>query len=224
MELMGMEREMTGLYLSGHPMDDYRERAKTAGATAIGAILADFAAEDGPHRFRDGQNIKVAGIVNSHKTRTTKNNSLMAYAEIEDHSGSMELIIFQRGLDNGGNYLADNNAILASGRISVRDEKAPQVMVDSIRPLSDLDAAQPRTQQEAQTPQQSARKLFIRLRSDDAAAVRRTELLLEFFPGDDAAVLYYSDLKKQRTGRCMIHNALVKELSERLGAENVVVK
>ena len=62
-----MERETTGLYLTGHPMDDYRDRARDVGAVAIGAILNDFA-EGNPQRFRDGQEVLIAGVVTSYKT------------------------------------------------------------------------------------------------------------------------------------------------------------
>ena len=222
MELMSMEREMTGLYLTGHPMDDYRDRAKAAGATRIGAILEDFSGEDGPQRFADGQQISLAGIVGSIKKRTTKNNSMMAYVTLEDDSGFMELIVFQRGLDNGGNYLQDNAAILVKGRISVRDEKEPQLMVDSIRPLSDLDPVATPTAAPAADTQ--GKKLFLKLRSTDEASLRHIDLLLEMFPGEDVMVQYFADLKKQRSTKCIIHPALIRELKERLGEENVVVK
>ena len=137
-ERMTMEKEMTGLYLSGHPMDEYRAAVRAVGAVPIGAILNDFAAEDGPHTFSDNQYVTVAGIIASQRTRTTKNNSLMCYAMLEDDSGSMELILFQRALDQCGAYVAVNQAVLVRGKISLRDEKEAQIMVDSLRPLSDL--------------------------------------------------------------------------------------
>ena len=216
-ELMAMEREMTGLYLSGHPMDDYRDKVKRLGAAPIGSIMSDFAREEGPERYADGQQITVAGIVASHKTRTTKNNSMMAYVNLEDDSGFIELIVFQRALDQGGAYLKDNNAILVQGRISVRDEKEPQIMVDSIRPLSDLDPIQGQ-------PQKQPRKLYLKLDSTDRKALRKIDLLLEMFPGEDILVQYFSDLNKQRSAPCLVRDALVKELKALLGGENVVVK
>mgnify|MGYP003335524901 CR=1 FL=1 len=93
---MMLEKEVTGMYLTGHPMDEYREAVRRAGVTAIGAVMGDFASEDGPARFEDGQIITVAGVVGNVKTRTTKNNSLMSYIQFEDDTGSMELIAFQR--------------------------------------------------------------------------------------------------------------------------------
>jgi len=136
-EIMAMEKETTGLYLSGHPMDEYRAAVRKIGAVPIGTVVSDFASEE-PHRFSDNQYITLAGVVSSVKTRTTRNNSLMSYIMLEDDTGSMELIAFQKALDSGGAYVHDNSAIIVKGRISLRDEKDAQLMVDSIRPLSDL--------------------------------------------------------------------------------------
>ncbi|MBQ7144278.1 MAG: DNA polymerase III subunit alpha, partial [Oscillospiraceae bacterium] len=139
-ELLSMEREMTGLYLSGHPMDAYRETARRQGATPIGAVVSDFAEESGPRRFNDGQYLNLAGVVRAYKTRATRNGSMMAYATLEDDSGSMELVIFQRTLDEARAYLREGAVLLARGRISARDEKDPQLTVDSVVPLSAADA------------------------------------------------------------------------------------
>ncbi|MBP3318693.1 MAG: DNA polymerase III subunit alpha, partial [Ruminiclostridium sp.] len=122
-KLMTMEKEVTGLYLSGHPMDAYRETARNQGAVSIGLMLEDFAQADGPTHFQDGQKIALAGVVSASKTKTTKNNSLMAYVTIEDDTGSVELLAFSRVLEESGAYLQVNTPILATGRISVRDEK-----------------------------------------------------------------------------------------------------
>ena len=222
-ELMSMEREMTGLYLSGHPMDGYRDAVRRLRATPIGSILADFAGEGGPQRFADGQNITVAGIVSSYKTRTTKNNSMMAYVDLEDDSGSMELIMFQRALDTGRACLKENAAVVVQGRISVRDEKEPQITVDSIRPLADVaGAGAPAAAARPEAPPRQ--KLYVRMDSTDAKRLRKLELLLEMFPGDTQMVLYFKDSGKRLGASCILHSALLRELREMLGEENVVVK
>ena len=221
-ELMSMEREMTGLYLSGHPMDGYRETANRLGAVPIGAILGDFAGETGPERFADGQNITVAGIIGGYKTRTTKNNTLMAYVTLEDDSGSMELLMFQRALDTGRQYLKDNAAVLARGRISVRDEKEPQIMVDSLQPLTDADDGAPPAP--PPEPQPQRKTLWLKLSGEEPKRMRRIELLLEMFPGRDRMVLYFADSGKRLGADCVIHPALLRELRDMLGDQNVVVK
>ena len=217
-ELMAMEKEMTGLYLSGHPMDEYRDAARHAGAVPIGPILDDFANEAGPQEYMDGQHVTLAGVVESSRTRTTKNGTLMAYIQLEDDTGTMELLAFQRALDTGGGYVAANAALLVSGRISVRDEKEPQLMVDTIRPLSDLgpggtDEAPPKE-----------RKLWLRLPSYDAKVMRRIELLCEMFPGRERMIVVFADTGRRVGAECGIHPSLVGELGEMLGSGNVVVK
>ena len=226
-EKMTMEKEVTGLYLTGHPMDEYRDAVRKIGAAPIGAIISDFASTDGPARYADNQYVTVAGVVSSTKTRTTKNNSLMSYITLEDDTGSMELIAFQKALDSGGGYVRDNAALIIRGRISVRDEKEPQIMVDSIRPLSDIGTmAQPaREQRSAPAPQPPAdQKLWVKLPGADDARLHKIELILTMFPGTQQMIIWCEREKKRIGARCLLHPALVQELKELLGDENVVVK
>ena len=217
-ELMSMERETTGLYLTGHPMDEYRDAARQAGAVNIGAILADFAEDSGPERFADEQLVTVAGIISGKRTRTTRNGTLMAYVQLEDDTGTIELLAFQRVLDNCGGYIAENAAVVARGRISVRDEKEPQIVVDSLRPISDaVDRAA------MQPKRRGPGKLWVRLPGQSARVMRRIELLLEMFPGEDKLILYFSDSGKRLGASCVIHPALVEELENMAGEDNVKV-
>ena len=212
-ELMSMEKETTGLYLSGHPMDQYRELAKRFGAVTIGSILSDFGGENGPREYRDDQRVSIAGVISTYRTRTTRNNTLMAYVTLEDDTASMELLCFSRTLDESGGYIRENSAILATGKISARDEKEPQLMVDSIRPLGDLEQAAG-----------GGGTLYLRLPSREDPRTRKVRLALSFFPGEQQVVLYFTDCKKRIGSHCQIHPTLVKDLTERLGQENVVVK
>jgi DNA polymerase-3 subunit alpha len=219
-ERMAMEKEMTGLYLSGHPMDEYRDAVRRSGAVPIGAIMNDFSSEEGPQTFSDNQPVVVAGVIDSHRTRTTKNNSLMCYIQLEDDTGSMELLAFQKALETGAGYLMNNAAILVRGRISVRDEKAPQLMVDEIVPISDLGArSEPGPERAA--PEQ---KLWVRLPSRFDPMLKRIELILKMFPGQQQMVLWSEREQKRIGARCLIHEGLILELQEMLGRENVVVK
>ena len=83
-EVMAKEKDVTGLYLSGHPMDEYREAVRKAGVTPIGFLMEDFSSDDGPHTYSDGQLLTLAGIVDTVKTKTTKSSSLMSYVRLED--------------------------------------------------------------------------------------------------------------------------------------------
>ena len=219
-ELMTMEKEVTGLYLSGHPMDAYRKLARNHGAIPIASVLEDFAQPDGPTRFQDGERINLAGVVSAAKTKTTKNNSLMAYVTLEDDTGSMELLAFSRVLEESGNYLQVNLPILVYGRISVRDEKAPQLMCDRVTPLNQV----PDQPLHPGNPAERTGKLYLRFDNENDPRFQRIKNLLILFPGNQQAVLYLSDTGRRLGARCQLHPALLEELRELLGEENVVLK
>ncbi|MGE4353907.1 MAG: DNA polymerase III subunit alpha [Oscillospiraceae bacterium] len=219
-EMMAMERETTGLYLTGHPMDEYREAVKSVGAVPIGKILADFAENPGGGRFKDNQPVVLAGVVASAKTRTVKNNSLMAYVMLEDDTGSVELIAFQRALDNGGGYVKENAPIIVRGRIALRDEAEVQIMADSFRPMSDVDAFP------GEEPHQKKATLFVKVTEETETKLNKLENVLVMFPGNDklVQVRYKNGRKKLLAAKCLIHDALVDELREMFGDDNVVLK
>ncbi|MEG2367861.1 MAG: DNA polymerase III subunit alpha [Oscillospiraceae bacterium] len=217
-ELMTMEKETTGLYLSGHPMDEYRVAARQAGAVSIGAVLLDFAAEGGAKTFSDGQFITLAGVIEHVKTQTTRNNSLMAYIRLEDATGSMELIAFARVLDVSGGYVKENVPVVVKGRISIRDEKEPQLMVETLRPMTDSDPL------DASEPPKKEQTLWLKLKSQNDPRLKRIELILQMFEGEDRMVICFEDTKKRLGASCQIHDALVKEMREMLGDNNVVLK
>ena len=146
----------------------------------------------------------------------------MAYVTLEDATGAMELLAFQRALDDGGGYLKENAALLVRGRISVRDEKEPQILVDSFRPLTDLDA--PPGDRARQGGGQGPKKLYARLPSREDPALARIQLILQMFPGEDQLILCFADSKKRLAAACIAHRALVAELQEMLGEDNVVLK
>jgi len=223
-ERMRMEKETTGLYLSGHPMDEYREMAKRHGAVRIGDILSAFTGEDAGKSFKDEQRVALVGIVSAYKTKTTRNNSLMAYITLEDDTGDIELLAFARVLDQDGAYIAENNPVVVRGKISVRDEKDPQILVDQIRPVGDLGGSGLPSVEAKQRERAEAQKLYVRLPNEQDPAYAKIRLILTMFPGDEQIVLYLQDADKRLAARCVIHPALVDELREMLGAENVVVK
>ena len=218
LEKMALEKETTGLYLSGHPMDGYRDAVRRIGAVPLGTLLGDLASDDGEHRFADNQLVTVAGVVASSKTRTTRNNTLMSYIQLEDDTGSMELMAFQRALDSGGAYIKDNAALVIKGRISIRDEKEPQIVVESIRPLSDMNAPG------SNAPPPAEKKLWVKLDSETDPILDRIKLVLTMFPGTQQMIIYCDREKKRIGTRCLIHEGLVAELQELLGEKNVVVK
>ena len=220
-ELMTMEKATTGLYLSGHPMDHYRDAVRKLHAPTIVSIIEDFSRENGPERFTDGQRITIAGVITSSKTKTTKNNSLMAYVMVEDDTASMELLCFSRVLETCGAYMKENQAVVVKGRLSVRDEKAPQIMCDSIYPLSTVEGGIPEPQPRQEAPGET---LFLKFPSIDDPAIRHMKLVFQMFPGKSVVKMVMADTRKVYVTQALLHPALVQEAQETLGHENVVVK
>ena len=218
-ELLAMEKETAGLYLSGHPMDEYRAAVRRAGIVPIGAILTDSASESEKKTYPDGAVVTVAGVVQSSRTRTTKSNTLMSYINLEDDTGAMELIAFQRALDTGSVYIKDNAPIIVRGRISMRDEKEPQLMADSIRPIADLGKLKP------EPPRPNAdSKLWVKLPGEDDPRLARIELILTMFPGQQQMIIYLEREKRRIGAKCLIHPSLIAELKELCGDANVFLE
>ena len=217
-ELMDMEKEATGLYLSGHPMDDYRNYLKNTHVEAISAVLDQ---ESG--RFQDGQVISVAGIVQSVKMKTTKNNSMMAYVTLEDDAASMEMLAFSNVLGQYGGYLKENTAVVVTGRVSIREEKDPQLVINAARLLSDYADGTIPAQPAAPRAVRGSR-LYLRLPSEGSTAYRKTRAILNMFPGEVQAVVYFADTKLRRGALCALDEDMLRELQRLLGDENVIVK
>lgn len=155
-ELMQMEKETVGLYLSGHPLDEYRTRLRAAGVTPILRILQSFEENDG--FFHDGQNVRIAGMVEEIRRKTTRNGSMMAYVTLEDDTAAMELLTFSNVLERSGSLLTENAAVVAEGRISVRDEKAPQLVVNRFDPLESFTKQAPPPMAAAPRPLRRSRR------------------------------------------------------------------
>ena len=220
-EQMHMEKEPTGLYLSGHPMTDWRPTAQRGGAVPIHEIMDDFASEDGPVRFADGQNVTVAGIVTSSRTRTTKNNTLMAYVVVEDETAAIELLCFSRTIDQCGSYMAVNTPVLVKGRLSVRDEKPPQIMCDSIYPL---EQSIPVGEEHRPAAPKERSVIYLRVPSMDSREFRHISLVMTMFEGDTPLKVRVADTGKMLGTTCLDHPAFLQECREWLGQENVVVR
>ncbi|MBQ5814086.1 MAG: DNA polymerase III subunit alpha, partial [Clostridia bacterium] len=120
-ELLSMEKETTGLYLSGHPMDELAPLAKKVGAVPIGKIHA--AQDQENSEYPDGSYVTLCGVVASVKMKVTKNHTNMAYVVIEDLSGSIEMLIFEKALATAGQYLSPDSSVVVYGRVSAREDE-----------------------------------------------------------------------------------------------------
>jgi DNA polymerase-3 subunit alpha len=222
-ELMAMEKETTGIYLSGHPMDDYRKFLKNTHVLPISTLMG----EDCP--VRDEQIVSVAGIIQAVKMKSTRNNSMMAYVTVEDDTASMEMLAFSNVLSQYGGYLRENEAVVITGRLSLRDDKDPQIVINRARPISDFAQHSEEVQTESQpqsrrAPQILTGKLYLKLPTEASAEYHKVKAILNMFPGSSDAVHYFADTKLRRGTRCALAENMLLELKNLLGNENVVVK
>ena len=215
---MNMEKETTGIYLSGHPMDDYRPYLRNTHVVTI-ATLMD---EECP--YADDQIVSVAGIVQSVKMKTTRSNSMMAYVTVEDDTASIEMLAFSNVLSQYGGYLKENQPVVVTGRLSIRDEKEPQIVVNRARPISDYADGSAEPEREVPKPTRMAGTLYLRLPSQDGKLFPKIKAILNMFPGENQAVLYFADTKLRLGTRCQLAQSMLDELKNVLGEGNVVLK
>ena len=216
-DLMLMEKETTGIYLSGHPMDDYRHYLKNTHVVPIAALTEEESV------YQDDQIVSIAGIVQSVKMKTTRNNSMMAYVTVEDDTASLEMLAFSNVLSQYGSYLQENLPVVVTGRLSLRDDKEPQIVVNRARPISDF--AQERIEPEPVRPAApAAGTLYLRLPTESGSLFPKVRAIINMFPGSSSVVVYFADTKQRRGARCSLDGRMLAELRDILGEENVVVK
>ena len=219
-ELMAMEKETTGIYLSGHPMDDYRKLLKNTHVIPIGELM------DEENHYEDNQMVSVAGIVQTVKTKSTRNNSVMAYVTVEDDTAAIEMLAFSSVLSQYGELLKENAAVVITGRLSLRDDKEPQILINRVRRISDYAAQPERPEVPCQAPQEPPknRTLYLRLPGEEGKLYPKIRAILNMFPGTEKAVLFFEDTRARRGTQCSLGENMLAELKNVLGEANVVVK
>ena len=217
-DLMLMEKETTGIYLSGHPMDDYRHALKGTYVIPIGNLLD----EESP--YQDDQIISVAGIVQNFKMKTTRNNSTMCYVTVEDDTAAIEMLAFSNVISQYGNYIRENAPVVITGRLSLRDDKDPQIVINRVRPMSDFTDRVVREPEDVVSHPQIMGTLYLRLNSESDPAFRKVKAIINMFPGERKAVVYFADTKLRRGAQCDLNQYMLQELRNLLGEENVVIK
>ena len=218
-DMMTMEKETTGIYISGHPMDDYRSLLKNTYVVPVGTLMGD------ENPYRDDSIISVAGIVQSVKMKTTRNNSMMAYVTIEDDTASIEMLAFSNVLSQYGGYLRENSAVVITGRLSIRDEKEPQIIINRARPISDFEENVPAAELvRIPTCNTSAGKLYLQLNSEGDPRYQKVKAILNMFPGAGQVVLFFADTRNRRGTQANLDERMLEELKNVLGDSNVVLK
>ncbi len=215
-ELRLMEKETTGIYLSGHPMDDFRPYLKKTRVVPIGRLLA----EDCP--YQDDQVVSVAGVVETVKMKTTRNNSIMCYVTVEDDTGGIEMLAFSRTIDQYGGYLRENEPVVITGKFSIRDDKDPQILINRVRPMSDFTTEMPPDEDANEVVPDGT--LYLRLPSEQDPRFEKCKAILAMFPGNNPVVVYFSDTSVRRGSRCGLYKIMLRELYRLLGEDNVILR
>lgn len=146
-ELLSIEKEMLGIYLSGHPLEKMRsqiEAQTTINSIDLRAIEEQMFSsiedpemmmtrQSGKTKYKDGQTVKYAGIISSIKKKYTKNNKIMAFVTIEDLYGMAEIIVFENAYINAGKSLVEESIVMVEGRLSIREDDATTIIANEIK-------------------------------------------------------------------------------------------
>ena len=220
-ELLKMEKEVSGLYLSGHPLDGYRQQIQKIGACRIADLMGEEA------RRYDGKHVNIVCAVIKSKFMTTRSNTMMAFTNVEDLSGTMEIIVFPKVLADCRSALQDNAVVVINGRVSVKEEENAKLVAEKITPIEEYSAngaAAPRPAQD-----KPARKgMYLKVPSRSCPQFAKVENLLSIFEGSLPVYIYFEDQKQltlaPRNLWSMEHELLTCELKRILGDGNVAFK
>ena len=219
--MLSMEKEMLGLYISGHPLEEYKSELQ-ASVTITTAELTPDNEEDAQDIERnselDGKRVTMGGIIVSVKQKTTKTNNMMAFVELEDLYGTLEIIVFPKIYERVKSLLVQDTIVLVEGRISQKEEEAAKIICDAVKPLKKY----------------AGKKLYIRINTDlQPEIVEQLKKVLIEYKGEQPVILVNEANKDNGKGRVMkadrsiwvdINDKLLNELKEVAGSDCVAVK
>ncbi len=220
--LLTFEKEVLGVYISGHPLESYQSLLKKYATN----ITTDFYREENGEGEKDGgltdeesikvrenERVTIGGMITEKRVKYTKNNQMMAYVTLEDLVGSVEVIMFPKAFERFSTKVAEDAKVFLSGRVQIEDEKDAKLICETVESFSD-----------------KPRKLWIKLRNKeehDALEVEIRQLLADS-DGKDEVVIYLAEEKQMKSlGRSMTVNAegiLLDLLKEKLGDDSIVVQ
>ena len=220
-ELLQQEKEVSGLYLSGHPLDAYREQSARFASNSIKELTGEDA-----HKL-DGNHVRIVCTIVKNRMMTTKSNTMMAFTSVEDLTGTMEVIVFPRVLDTFRDALKENAVVVIEGRLSVREDEPSKLMAESISPIEGYDPKRPQANR-PNLMRDAAQRLYVRLPSRSCPEYAKVINLLEIFDGDMPVIFYLEDVKQKLAAPRRLyasgHPLLLQELKRLLGERNVATK
>lgn len=203
--LLAREREATGMYLSGHPLDNYRAALDT-----LSLSVQDLQEADGITGVGDNAAVQVGGMLTACRQKPTKSgNGLMGYAVLEGVTGSCEAVLFPRTLQQYGDLFLDDMPVLVSGRLNIREDRANSLLVERMQPLGDA----------------IQRTFYLRLPALTDEEMRRAITFLKAHPGKSPVVLVDAAKRIRRQAPPNLYldatDDVLREAEELFGRENV---
>ena len=219
-ELLQMEKEMTGLYLSGHPMDKYEDYVSSSGCVRTFELLE---ASKGGSAYRDGSQVTLCGVITHITVKQTRaNKANMAFVTLEDLYGTIEVILFPKIFLQYAPMISENSIIAVSGTLSLEEEKDAKILANAV--------FKPGTKSERKPKPATDKKrkgLFLKFKSADDERIKKAETITSIFDGGLPLYYYFEDTKKyslQPKERAVdVNETMLSELKRLLGEGNVAL-
>lgn len=229
-ELLSMEKEMLGIYISGHPLAQIKEiieKNTNISTLKIKEGLEELA-QTGKFPYKDGQTVKFIGIINSIKKKYTKNNKIMAFVTLEDLYGSIETVVFENVYTQSANSLIEDNIVLVEGRLSIReDEESVSIVASKIQ---NVDAKLETTNNSSVSARTEGIKkinnLEINITNLSEEVKDKLRGALKFFAGDrnNTALFILNGESKLPAGGIFLNGNTLNEIEEIVGKENCKIQ
>ena len=208
--ILAFEKDVLGIYLSGHPLERYRNIMEKM----ISAKTTDFQPdeESGIPKVYDGQKVIIGGMITEKTIKYTRNNKVMAFLTVEDLLGTVEIVVFPRDYEKWQAMLNEDARVFVQGRVNAEDDKPSKLILEKVRAFEDM-------------PQE----LWIQFKDKAEYAEKEQELLetLKGYSGVSAVVIYLKDvnaMKRLPAGyHARISDSLTGELRKKYGESNVKV-
>lgn len=222
-ELLAMEKEITGFYVSDHPMREYKELSEALCSARTSQLLE--AENDPMSRYKDGAVVKLLAILTSVKKKVTKSDTTMAFLQAEDMYGGIECIVFAKTLSGFAPLLQAGNIVLLRGRLSLKENEAPKLVVDFVEACPEK-APAPALKTESVPEKKKRSGLFLRFETENTKAESKCKNLISIFDGFTPVYFYYEDIRKYKQQKLSVdmNDVLLRELKKYLGGKNVIIQ
>lgn len=223
-ELLSMEKEMLGIYISGHPLDKIKESIQKV--STINTLQMLQMSEEGS-LSEDGKQVKYIGIINSVKKKYTKRNTLMAFMTVEDLYGSTEIIVFDSCYSKAQNILLDENIVLIDGRLSIREDEPVKIVANSITEFNPQSISNLSVQgSNREVINQKPKVLILDITNADEIQKDKLRGAIRFFSGDrnNIAVQVNINGELKPSGAIYCNEEIVQQFKEILGNDNVELR